>query len=84
MAHANDVTIGDLQEDASAVLRRAEHGEHLRVLVNRRPVAQLGPINESDYWVDSKVMDERIRDAQADPALRSELDDLQPDTIADL
>lgn len=84
MAYAHDITLRDLQDDASAVLRRAEHGEHLRVLVNDRAVAEIGPVDENDYWVDSKVMEQRILGAQADPALSRELDQFYPDTLADL
>ena len=84
MAHTTDITVQDLREDMSAALRRAEQGEHLRVLVNRQPVAQIGPLDDATSWVDSDVMEARIRAALADPGLRRVLDDLQPDTIADL
>jgi hypothetical protein len=68
----------------SAALRRAESGEHLRVLVDRQPVAQLGPLEDAASWVDAEVMEARVREAQADASLQRELDELQPDTIADL
>lgn len=84
MAHAHDITLRDLEDDAGTVLRRAEQGEHLRVLVDDRAVAEIGPIDENDYWVDSKVMEQRIRGAQADAALSRELDEFFPDTLADL
>lgn len=84
MAHVHDITLRDLQHDAGTVLRRAERGEHLRVLVDDRAVAEIGPVDEIDYWVDSKVMETRIRGAQADPALSRELDEFYPDTLADL
>jgi antitoxin (DNA-binding transcriptional repressor) of toxin-antitoxin stability system len=79
-----DITSNELHEDTGAALRRAERGEHLRVLVGRRPVAQLGPLEDAVSWVDGEVMEARLRGVQADPALRGELDALQPDTIADL
>lgn len=84
MDPAHDITLRDLQDDAGAVLRRAERGEHLRVVVDDRAVAAIGPVDEEDYWVDSSVMEQRIRGAQADPALSRELDELFPDTLADL
>lgn len=84
MARMTDITLGDLREDASAVMRRAERGEHLRVLVGRRPVAHLGPLEEPSPWVPSEVMEGRVRNAQADPSLRAQLDELLPDTIAEL
>jgi hypothetical protein len=33
-------------------------------------------------WVDAEVMEARVRAAQADSALRRELDEPQPDTLA--
>jgi antitoxin (DNA-binding transcriptional repressor) of toxin-antitoxin stability system len=84
MARPTDITLRDLREDVSAALRRAEKGEHLRVLVNRQAVAQIGPLDDGPSWVDSEVMEARLRTAVADPGLRRVLDELQPDTIADL
>lgn len=84
MAHAHDITLRDLQDDAGAILRRTERGEHLRVVVDDRAVAAIGPVADEDYWVDSTVMEQRITGAQADPALSRELDELVPDTLADL
>jgi hypothetical protein len=36
------------------------------------------------FWVDAKVMEARIRSAQADPELRRDLIELQPDTLEEL
>ncbi len=80
----SDISLRDLRNNTSGVLRRAEAGEHLTVYVNRRPVAQIAPLEAGDAWVDSAVMERRIRGAQADPALRDELRELLPETIADL
>jgi antitoxin (DNA-binding transcriptional repressor) of toxin-antitoxin stability system len=84
MARLSDITLDQLHEDTGAALRRAEGGEHLRVLVDRQPVAQLGPLEDTAAWVDAGVMEARVRDAQADAGLRRQLDELQPETIADL
>ncbi|HZV75777.1 MAG TPA: hypothetical protein VFF79_18880 [Conexibacter sp.] len=54
------------------------------MLVDRQPVAQLGPLEDAASWVDAEVMEARVREAQADASLQRELDELQPDTIADL
>jgi prevent-host-death family protein len=80
----SDITLRELRNDTSAVLRRAEAGERLTVLVNRRPVAQIGPLDERETWVAGEAMEQRVRDAQADPGLRAELARLLPDTIDDL
>jgi antitoxin (DNA-binding transcriptional repressor) of toxin-antitoxin stability system len=84
MARTTDITAHELHEDTSAALRRAESGEHLRVLVDRQPIAQLVPIEDDGAWIDADVMEARIRGAQADEGLRHDLEQLQPDTIADL
>lgn len=84
MARGAEITASDLARDLARVLDRAERGEHLRVVVGERAVASLGPVEEADHWTDSKTMEERLRSAQADPALGRLLDELQPDTIADL
>lgn len=84
MARALDITVSDLMHDVEALLGRAERGEHLRVIVDERPVAQLGPVEEADHWTDAKVMEKRLRGARADPQLGPLFDRLQPDTNADL
>jgi antitoxin (DNA-binding transcriptional repressor) of toxin-antitoxin stability system len=84
MSRTTDISSEELREDTSSALRRAESGEHLRVLVGRQPVAQLGPLEDSGSWVDAEVMEARVRGAQADASLQRELDELQPDTIVDL
>lgn len=79
-----DVPARDLRNDVSGVLRRVERGEHLRVTVSGRPVAELVPLpnrprsmpwdaffGDSDRW-------------RADPALAGELAELLPDTTDDL
>ena len=70
----SDVSARDLRNHTSAVLRRAEAGERLRVTVSRRPVAQLGPL-ERATWVSGGAMERVLREAPADAGL---LDDLAP------
>jgi antitoxin (DNA-binding transcriptional repressor) of toxin-antitoxin stability system len=52
------------------------------VTVDRRPVAELAPLPARDVWVPR----DRVLAAltQADAALRDELADALPDTVADL
>ncbi len=79
-----DVPARDLRNDVSAVLRRVEAGERLRVTVSGRPVAQLMPLSSrpgsmrweaflggADLW-------------RADPGLASDLAGLLPETTDDL
>jgi prevent-host-death family protein len=83
-SQTSDITLRDLRNDTSRVLRRAEAGERIRVLVNRRPVAEIGPLEDRETWVPSEIAEQRIRGAQADPGLRDELARLLPDTVEEL
>ncbi|HXM69570.1 MAG TPA: type II toxin-antitoxin system prevent-host-death family antitoxin [Thermoanaerobaculia bacterium] len=78
-----DIPARDLRNKVSAVLRRVEAGETLRVTVSGRPVAELGPLpgrpqslawdafmSEADFW-------------RADPGLTKDLAELVPDTTDD-
>ena len=79
-----DIPARDLRNDVSAVLRRVEHGEHLRVTVSGRPVAELLPLPSRPR---SMAWSAFIRDSdrwRADPGLAQELADLLPDTTDDL
>ena len=53
-------------------LRRVEAGERLRITVNRRPVAELVPLDRP-RWTNGAAIQRILGEAPADPAL---LDDL--------
>ncbi len=79
-----DIPARELRNDVSAVLRRVEAGERLRVTVSGRPVAELVPLAtrpQSIPWDTFIKGDDRWR---ADPGLAKELGDLLPDTTDDL
>ena len=79
-----DVPARELRNDVSAVLRRVEAGERLRVTVSGRPVAELVPLPgrpRSMRWEDL------VRDRDewaADARLASDLAELLPDTTDDV
>jgi len=52
--------------------------------ITMQDLREIGPLDDAASWVDSEVMEARIRAVVADPGLRRVLDELQPDTIADL
>ena len=62
----------ELRNHTADVLRRVEAGERVRISVNRRPVAELVPLDRP-RWSSGAAMEGILRDARADPAL---LDDL--------
>ncbi len=81
-AVSGDVSVRELRNHASEVLRRVEAGEHLRVTVDRRPVAELIPLPSRDVWVPRARAAAAI--VQADVELRDDLDRAMPDTIDEL
>jgi prevent-host-death family protein len=79
-----EIPARELRNDVSAVLRRVEAGEHLRVTVSGRAVAELVPLRTRPS---SAPWETFIRDSarwRADPELARELADLLPDTTDDL
>lgn len=81
---ADTVSVRDLRNHTSAVLRRVEAGEQVTVTVDRRPVAQLVPLPRRRMWVPSEEAWPAILEAQADPALARELKEALPDTTDDI
>ena len=78
----DEVSVRELRNHTAEVLRRVEAGERLRVTVDRRPVAELGPLPSRATWVPRhRVLDGLV---QADPGLRDELAEALPDTVDDL
>lgn len=79
-----DISVGDLRNDTGLVLRRVEAGETMTVYSNRRPVAQIGPLAQRPTWLPAAQFFSRALARSADPGLRADLADLQPDTVDDL
>ena len=75
------VSVRDLRNNVSAVLRRVEQGEHLRVTVHGRPIADLVPLAKprSVPWHEFLA---GLR--QADPELTRDLHKLSPETTDDI
>jgi prevent-host-death family protein len=67
-----DVSSRDLRNHTAEVLRRVEAGERLRISVNRRPVAELVPLDRP-RWASGAAFERVLHDAPADAGL---LDDL--------
>jgi prevent-host-death family protein len=67
-----DVSSRDLRNHTADVLRRAEAGERIRISVNRRPVAELVPLDRP-RWASGAAVERILREDSADGGL---LDDL--------
>jgi prevent-host-death family protein len=78
------VSIRDLQNDASGVIRRVESGENLVVTVGSRPVANLTPLPRKRAFVPTAEILEGLRRYAADPGLLHDLSHLLPETTDDL
>jgi prevent-host-death family protein len=68
----SDVSSRDLRNRTADVLRRVEAGERIRISVNRRPVAELVPLQRAS-WTSGAKMESILRDSRADEGM---LDDL--------
>lgn len=77
-----EIPARELRNDVSAVLRRVERGERLRVTLNGRAVAELVPLSHRPRTVSWQRFSEDF--AKADPHLADELRSLAPDTTDDL
>jgi antitoxin (DNA-binding transcriptional repressor) of toxin-antitoxin stability system len=79
-----DIPARDLRNDASAVLRRVERGERMRVTVSGRPVTQLLQLPARARSMTWNTFFQDSCRWQADPDLTREEADLLPGTTDDL
>jgi prevent-host-death family protein len=79
---SGDVSVRELRNHTADVLRRVESGERLRVTVDRRPVAELGPLPARAAWVPRDRAAAAL--VQADAALRDVLAEALPATVDEL
>ncbi|MBA3421470.1 MAG: type II toxin-antitoxin system prevent-host-death family antitoxin [Thermoleophilaceae bacterium] len=77
----DEVPARDLRNHTGEVLRRVEGGAHVRITVNRRPVAELRPAATRSGWVSGAVMEEVLRAAPADARLLEDLAPLREQTV---
>ncbi len=78
-----DIPARELRNDVSAVLRRVEAGERLRVTVSGRPVADLVPLPVRRQTMSWTAFQEHLAGGRADPALHHDLAKLVPDSTDD-
>lgn len=75
----------ELRNDIARVLRDVEAGEHIRVTVDGRPVADLIPVDQQRRtFVPREQVEAILRVAQADPGLTRELNEASGSTIDEL
>jgi prevent-host-death family protein len=79
-----DVPARELRNNVSGVLRRVEAGEHLRVTVSGRPVAELVPLPGRPRSIGWDAFIQGSEDWRTDPGLAKELAALLPETTDDV
>lgn len=81
---SDEVAVRDLRNHTTLVLRRVERGERLRVTVNGRPVAELGPLARRREIVPWDEVSRALETCRADAALLDDLRSAVPDTTDDV
>jgi prevent-host-death family protein len=81
-----EVSVRDLRNHTSEVLRRVEAGEPVTVTVDRRPVARIIPLARRRESMPSGEFFARLAEigGGADPGLRAELRELLTETTDDV
>jgi prevent-host-death family protein len=78
-----EVASRDLRNNTKDVLDRVAAGEDVTITVGGRAVAKVVPLERKPRWIDRSTFFSRLRTAQADAALATELDALAPGTTDD-
>lgn len=81
---AQPISLRELRNNVSDVLRRVDAGERFRVTVNRRPVAELVPLDRPRAevpWLDVRA---DLESVQADPGLAADLARVLPETTDEI
>ena len=75
-----DASSRDLRNHTADVLRRVESGERVRITVNRRPVAELIPLDRP-RWTSGAAIERVLQEASADAGLLEDLAAIRNQTI---
>jgi prevent-host-death family protein len=85
MSEVAEVSVRDLRNHVSEIMRRVEAGERLRITVDRRPVAQLVPLPARRAALPfAEFLAWRERGGGADPGLTEDLADALSGTTDDV
>ena len=79
-----DVGVRDLRNDTAKVIDALRAGERITLTVRGEPVADIVPHVGRSRWLSGESLREQLTARSADPALRTELDELAGETLADL
>jgi prevent-host-death family protein len=80
----SEIASRELRNNTRGLIHRVESGETVTITVAGRPVAELRPVTRRPRWMARDAFVAAITGHQADPALRTELHELAPDTTDDV
>jgi len=80
MSHM-EIGVRDLRNRTSSVIDAVRAGERVTLTVNGEPTADIVPHGPRTRWLSGPQLREQLHVRAADPALRSELDDLAGQTL---
>lgn len=83
MSHM-EIGVRDLRNRTARVIDAVKAGERVVLTVNGEPTADIVPHGERTRWLAGEQLRDQLRERAADPSLRSELDALAGQTLADL
>lgn len=75
------VSVRELRNDVSAVLRPVAQGEHLRVLRHGHDVAELVPPHRRPRWGSGESLQRILRTSTLDPGFADELREMRAERI---
>jgi prevent-host-death family protein len=79
-----EIGVRDLRNRTARVIDAVKAGERVVLTVNGEPTADIVPHGERTRWLGGEQLREQLRERSADPGLRSELDTLTGQTLAEL
>ena len=78
------ITVRQLRNDVSEIIRRAESGEEMTITVNGRPAARVVPLSRKPRTMPWEVFAEMMEHGAADRGLLDELAEILVDTTDDV
>ena len=79
-----DVGVRQLRNDTARVIDAVRAGERVTLTVRGEPIADIVPHGRRTRWLPGEAFRDQLGRRSADPGLRSDLDELAGETLADL
>ena len=79
-----EVGVRELRNETTRVIDAVRSGERVTLTVHGEPVADIVPHRARTRWLSGATLRSELHERAADPGLRSDLDELAGQTLADL